>query len=243
MANFKPEIFTVDEVLAYYELNNTPLYQIFRGTTCTDANTAIDWFDAENGEGGEEQLRQWLDLILKSGNTNVYTFRAVTSFKEVEKKGELKRDCSGKTMIFQLNKPTYNGGIISPVGNAMLDVAAISGNEPDKEGFRTAIELMRQQNEMLREQLNEQRYANINGADDEDVDDDDDEEPAEPVKTPTDKILGAIGNLMENEQVQNFLAMAAIGLLQRLAPKEPAQPIYAPSEQPVEQQQPSNING
>jgi hypothetical protein len=221
-STFKCELESLEQVMDYYrieaERNNSPLYQIFVGVTTDPMAQVTIWEDETNPDGAEEHLRNLLEMFRQNpNNTNVYTIRCVKSFNTAVKKGQEVKTGTGNGLRFQLNKPLMssqpnqiNGQpIINLHGNGQ-QLPAGHNNELIQV-LKDRIKQLEVENEELR---NKQAIAALPEIEDEEGDE---EEESEPQMNPKDMLFAALGGILMNPQIQEKIALSAIGFLDKIA--------------------------
>jgi hypothetical protein len=246
MGQHKPELLNANDVLSFYDLQSCPPFDITVGIS-GKGEVCVNWMETDNEVGGREYLDNFLQHITANvNNVNIYTLVCYDP-KAVAKDTEFKhkKTWESKSIRFQLNQSNSNfytqtmqPQIVKTVGSsATHDREIVIG---EREFVKTEIERLRQlvadQDREIRQLMKEchdlqmellQAHNTI-----EQLENDEEPEP-----TPTEKIIGKIGNILERDDVQAAIPYVINGLMDRLFPPKPA---------PVPQAQPrpkTVING
>jgi hypothetical protein len=112
MAAFKPELFSIEEVINFYELTDGSEYKVYAGTSPNESYKRFHFMgDKENGL--QELTAALVQLQNRIENTNAYLIQIITPSKS---KGKLKTD-SLTSISFQLNRPAAYQPQVGGVSN------------------------------------------------------------------------------------------------------------------------------
>jgi hypothetical protein len=100
MAAFRPELFTIEEVLAFYDQTDGDEYKVYAGTSPNDAYRRYH-FEGEKEIGMQELTAALMQLRGNSENYNPYLIQVITPPKG---KGKAAQP-SLTSITFQLNRP------------------------------------------------------------------------------------------------------------------------------------------
>lgn len=227
---FRPEIYTKDALMDYYKSTKYTLFRIYVGTQTKYDCQRFIWEDETNKNGAEQALEEACDMILSDPrNTNCYTLQII---KEVKMKParnagkpEMEELIVACAIGFKLNNDSY--------GRAGQNLNGVTIINPGSEGEKRQInvpagndygmqlfEMMKQQNlamqermERLEEQLITRDIPDpyFNGYEPEDNDDDEEDKPV----SGSDRVLGAIGAILEKPAVQEAIPVILMGIMSR----------------------------
>ena len=205
MAAHRPELYTIDSILAWYEQQPAVMYRIFAGQVPQKEYCRYQYLDEKNKDTGFENLRLALQSISQDKrNTNPYVIQAIESIKEVPHGKKTVEKIDAINIGFKLNDENYKA-VPDAINGQPLQI--ISGNSTDNSAtyMERMFAIMEKNNEALLLRL-EAMDAKLNEAPDEL------EEYEETVK---DKFMGAIGGIISQPEFQQKAAILLGGLIDK----------------------------
>lgn len=198
---FKPELGNKEDVLKWYDTRGNNCYLLFTGVKCDARQLLSKHLKDENGT---ENLETVLSFISNNNsNTNVYTIISVPYFDGIETKRV--GDLEGETIRFQFNNSYYSSG-----GKETFTKEIINNVQSGNDGYKVMVEMLHKQNQQLMERLDNMQQKLLEREEDEE---EEDEEPEE--LTGKEKLMGAIGGLIEKPQVADLIGAIGAVLIQK----------------------------
>ena len=202
---FKPELFTQEQVLAWYDSRENSCFIVFTGVRCDSKSIFSKWIN-EDGHEGRERLSQSTKFIQdNASNSNTYT---VLSFPYEEGCESWKvKDIEGEIIRFQFHQSPYSIGNVQP--------QIIESKTQD--GFaRDLFIMMQKQNDMVFARF-EQLEARLQNDDDDDDDDNDNDIPLPPpLPSGKERLMGALAGIVENPAFAETILTVGAALIGKL---------------------------
>jgi hypothetical protein len=251
MGQHKPELQSVEDVMSFYELQSCCPFEITVGIA-SKGEVCHNWLETDNPVGGKEALENFLRHIANNvNNVNIYTLICFNT-RDIIRDPDFKRkkDWESKSIRFQLNLPkpmmyyneynqpqppkTVSGVQIERVEKEPPHVADYIKSEVER--LRSTIYELEQENRKLRNDNHDLQLELLQANNT--IDQLENEDPKE---TASEKIIGSIGGILSNPDVQMAIPVMLNGLIDRIFPPKPAQPI--PPKQATQVRPKPAING
>ena len=196
MAAHRPELYTEGAVLQYYTNQPATMYRIFAGMVPDKQFCRFQYLDSKNKDAGYEQLRLALESIKSDKrNTNPYVLQVIDSITDKTSGQKTKEVIDAINIGFKLNDENY---IAQPAAVNGQPLTLIE-NKNEAAILERMFSMMEENNRILSQRLTDLETKF------------DTEEGNEPEPTGKEKVMGAIGNILQKPKVQEAAAALIIG--------------------------------
>ena len=214
MAAHRPELWNENAVLDYYDQSECSMYRVYVGMVPSKQYCRYQWLDANNKPGGLENLRNALQAIqADKRNTHPYVLELISEIKEKQKGTKLVEQIESVNIGFKLNDDTFRPAGDNYQGGGGSSIILQQPGNSSRSYEEKIFEMMQEQNrkvleqmQLMTEQINAREFIDDN---DEDNDDDAADQPP-PIMSGKQRIMGAIGSMLERPQVQSVIEMAIL---------------------------------